>query len=236
MDHKLVQMNFKSDCEMKYEQGNKAEYYYELGIGFKITYSNGESEYYKENPLYLRREFIRYLLALLLIFSVLNAKEQNMSIYDFNVRDIDSKEISMSKYKGKVLLIVNVASECGFTPQYEGLEKLYQTYKEQDFMVLGFPSNQFASQEPTSDENIKFFCLETYDVHFDMFSKIDVNGENAAPLYKFLKKEQGGFLWIDSIKWNFTKFLVDSDGKIIDRYAPSTKPESIEDDIKKLLK
>ena len=165
----------------------------------------------------------------------LNAKEKNMSIYNFNVSDIDSKEISMSKYKGKVLLIVNVASECGFTPQYEGLEKLYQTYKEQGFMVLGFPSNQFAKQEPDSNEKIKFFCQGTYDVHFDMFSKIDVNGDNASPLYKFLKKEQGGFLWMDAIKWNFTKFLVDSKGNIVDRYAPSTKPESIEEDIKKLL-
>jgi len=158
-----------------------------------------------------------------------------MSIYDFNVVNIDGQEISMSKYKDKVLLIVNVASECGFTPQYEGLEKLYQTYKEQGFMVLGFPSNQFREQEPASNEKIKFFCQGTYDVHFDMFSKIDVNGDNASPLYKFLKKEQGGFLWIDSIKWNFTKFLVDSKGKIVDRYAPSTTPKSIEKDIKKLI-
>ena len=158
-----------------------------------------------------------------------------MSIYDFNVTTIDSKEISMSKYKGKVLLIVNVASECGFTPQYEGLEKLYQTYKEQGFMVLGFPSNQFAKQEPDSNEKIKFFCQGTYDVHFDMFSKIDVNGDEASPLYKFLKKEQGGFLGFDAIKWNFTKFLVDSKGDIVDRYAPYTKPESIDEDIKKLL-
>jgi len=166
----------------------------------------------------------------------LNAKANKMSIYDYNVIDIDANEISMSNYKGKVLLIVNVASECGFTPQYEGLEKLYQRYKEQGFMVLGFPSNQFAKQEPDSNEKIKFFCQGTYDVHFDMFSKIDVNGENASPLYKYLKKEQGGFLWIDSIKWNFTKFLVDSDGNVIERYAPSTKPKSIEKDITKLLK
>ena len=158
-----------------------------------------------------------------------------MSIYDFNVKDIDGKEISMSKYKGKVLLIVNVASECGFTPQYEGLERLYQTYKEQGFMVLGFPSNQFGKQEPNSNEKIKFFCQGTYDVHFDMFSKIDVNGDEVSPLYKFLKKEQGGFLGLDGIKWNFTKFLVDSQGNIVDRYAPSTKPENLKDDIEKLL-
>ena len=179
---------------------------------------------------------MKYLLIVVLIFMTLQAKGDSMSIYDFNVNDIDGKEISMSKYKEKVLLIVNVASECGFTPQYEGLEKLYQTYKEQGFMVLGFPSNQFGEQESASNEKIKFFCHGTYDVHFDMFSKIDVNGENATPLYKYLKKEQGGFLWIDSIKWNFTKFLVDSDGNIIERYAPSTKPQSIKDDIEKLLK
>lgn len=176
---------------------------------------------------------MKYLLILFLIFSTL--KGQNMSIYDFNVKDIDGKEISMSKYKGKVLLIVNVASECGFTPQYEGLERLYQTYKEQGFMVLGFPSNQFGKQEPNSNEKIKFFCQGTYDVHFDMFSKIDVNGDEVSPLYKFLKKEQGGFLGLDGIKWNFTKFLVDSQGNIVDRYAPSTKPENLKDDIEKLL-
>jgi len=159
-----------------------------------------------------------------------------MSIYDFKVKSIESKEISMSEYKGKVLLIVNVASECGFTPQYEGLEALYETYKDEGFMVLGFPSNQFGEQESGSNEKIKFFCQGTYDVHFDMFSKIDVNGENADPLYKFLKHEQGGFLWIDSIKWNFTKFLVDREGNIVDRYSPSTKPQSIKTDIEKLLK
>jgi len=177
---------------------------------------------------------MKSFLALLLILTVLNA-EKSMSIYDFNVKTIDSQEISMSKYKGKVLLIVNVASECGFTPQYAGLEKLYQTYKEEGFEVLGFPSNQFGKQEPESDEKIKFFCQGTYDVHFDMFSKIDVNGESAAPLYNYLKKEQGGLLWMDSIKWNFTKFLVDREGNIIDRYAPSTKPESIKENIEKLL-
>ena len=158
-----------------------------------------------------------------------------MSFYDFSVKNIDSKEISMSEYRGKVLLIVNVASECGFTPQYEGLEKLYQVYKEQGFEVLGFPSNQFGKQEPASNKKIKFFCQGTYDVHFDMFSKIDVNGENADPLYNYLKREQGGLLWMDSIKWNFTKFLVDREGNIVDRYAPSTKPASIKESIEKLL-
>jgi len=170
------------------------------------------------------------------MFLNIYAKDNAMGIYDFKVTTIDAQEISMSEYKGKVLLIVNVASECGFTPQYKGLEELYQTYKEQGFMVLSFPSNQFGEQEKGSDEKIKFFCQGTYDVHFDMFSKIDVNGENASPLYKYLKKEQGGFLWIDSIKWNFTKFLVDREGNIVDRFAPSTKPQSIKEDIEKLLK
>ncbi len=159
-----------------------------------------------------------------------------MCIYDFDVIDIDGKSISMSKYKGKVLLIVNVASECGFTPQYAGLEKLYEKYKDQGFEVLGFPCNQFREQEPKSEQEIKFFCQGTYDVHFDMFAKIDVNGENASPLYKFLKKEQGGFLWMDGIKWNFSKFLISRDGSVVERYAPMTKPEDIAEDIENLLK
>jgi len=159
-----------------------------------------------------------------------------MSIYELNISSIDAKEMSMSEYKKRVILIVNVASECGFTSQYEGLEKLYQEYKEQGFMVLGFPSNQFGEQEPASNEKIKFFCQETYDVHFDMFAKIDVNGESADPLYKFLKKKQGGFLGMDAIKWNFTKFLVDREGNVVSRYAPTTKPKSISLDIEKLLK
>ena len=154
---------------------------------------------------------------------------------DINVTTIDAKEISLSKYKGKVLLIVNVASECGFTPQYEGLEKLYQTYKDDGFMVLGFPSNQFGNQESGSDEEIKFFCQGTYDVHFDMFSKVEVNGDNASPLYNYLKTKQGGFLGMDSIKWNFTKFLVDREGNVVDRFSPSTKPKRLKDDIEKLL-
>ena len=159
-----------------------------------------------------------------------------MSIYNFNVKTIDEQEISMSKYKGKVLLIVNVASRCGFTSQYEGLEKLFEKYKSEDFMVLGFPSNQFANQEPQSNEEIKEFCSLTYDVKFDMFAKIDVNGENETPLYKFLKSSQKGILGTQDIKWNFTKFLVDKEGNVVDRFASTTTPESIEKDILKLLK
>ncbi|MBU0925842.1 glutathione peroxidase [bacterium] len=159
-----------------------------------------------------------------------------MSIYDFNVKTIDGEEISMSKYKGKVLLIVNVASKCGFTSQYEGLENLYEKYKNEDFMVLGFPSNQFANQEPESNEKIKEFCSLTYEVKFDMFAKIDVNGENESPLYTFLKSNQKGILGTENIKWNFTKFLVNKEGTIVDRYGSATTPESIDSDVKKLLK
>lgn len=163
------------------------------------------------------------------------AKDNNMNIYDFKVQDIDGKEVSLAKYKGKMLLIVNVASKCKFTSQYEGLEKLYQKYKSKGVMVLGFPSNQFSEQEPASNSKIKFFCTSNYDVHFDMFAKINVNGDNTAPLYAFLKKEQTGFLGTESIKWNFTKFLVSKEGKVLKRYGSSTKPKEISEDIEKLL-
>lgn len=157
-----------------------------------------------------------------------------MSIYDLMVKDIDGNEVSMSKYQGKTLLIVNVASKCGFTNQYEGLEELYETYKDKDFMVLGFPSNEFSKQEPGNEEEIKSFCSLTYDVKFDMFSKIEVNGDNQSPLYKYLKEQQGGLLG-NKIKWNFTKFLINKKGEVIDRYSPITKPLSIKQDIEKIL-
>ena len=180
--------------------------------------------------------FRKIIFLTMLFFSSIYAGENKMSIYDFNVKTIDGEEISMAKYKGKVLLIVNVASKCGFTSQYEGLEKLFEKYKNENFMILGFPSNQFANQEPATNERIKEFCSLTYDVKFDMFAKIDVNGENEAPLYKFLKSNQKGILGSENIKWNFTKFLVDKDGNIVDRFASTTTPESIEKDIIKLLK
>ncbi len=180
--------------------------------------------------------FYKIMLIVLLTFSSIIAKENKMSIYDFNVKTIDGEEVSMSKYKGKVLLIVNVASKCGFTSQYEGLENLFEKYKNEDFMVLGFPSNQFANQEPESNEKIKEFCSLTYEVKFDMFAKVDVNGENEAPLYKFLKSNQKGILGTENIKWNFTKFLVDKNGVIVDRFGSATSPESIEKDIIELLK
>ncbi len=177
----------------------------------------------------------RIILMFILSLSILIAKENKMSIYDFKVKDINSNEVSMSKYKGKVLLIVNVASKCGFTGQYEGLENLYKKYKNEDFMILGFPSNQFSNQEPGSNEEIKEFCTLTYGVDFDMFAKIDVNGDNEIPLYSYLKKEASGILGTEAIKWNFTKFLVNKEGKVVDRFGSTTTPASIEDDIKKLL-
>ncbi len=178
---------------------------------------------------------MKSIFVLLLFTCILSGKGGVMSIYDFSVQTIEGKELSMSHYKGKVLLIVNVASKCGFTPQYEGLEKLYQDHKDEGLMILGFPSNQFSEQEPASNSEIRFFCSSTYDVTFDMFAKIDVNGKHATPLYNYLKKEQSGFLWTEGIKWNFTKFLVDRSGKVIERYGSSTKPSEIEADIKKLL-
>jgi len=181
------------------------------------------------------RNLLTLLLSLFITTSLLNAEEQKMSIYDFNVTTIEDETISMSQYKGKVLLIVNVASECGFTPQYEGLEKIYEEYRDDGFMILGFPSNQFGKQEPKDEDEILFFCQGTYDVQFDMFSKIDVNGDNADPLYKYLKNEISGFMWTESIKWNFTKFLVDREGNVVERYGSSTKPESIKSDIEALL-
>ena len=177
----------------------------------------------------------KIILIFIISFSTLIAKENKMSIYDFKVKDINSNEVSMSKYKDKVLLIVNVASKCGFTGQYEGLENLYKKYKNEDFMILGFPSNQFSNQEPGTNEEIKEFCTLTYGVDFDMFAKVDVNGENEIPLYTYLKKEASGILGTEGIKWNFTKFLVNKEGKVVDRFGSTTTPASIEDDIKKLL-
>jgi glutathione peroxidase len=179
-------------------------------------------------------------VTLFLLFAAIGlraeSKEAPMSIYDFTVKNIQGEDVSLSRYRGKVLLIVNVASKCGFTPQYEGLEALYEKYRERGFMVLGFPSNQFAGQEPGSNEEIYAFCTRTYHVQFDMFAKIDVNGENAAPLYRYLKKEAIGFLGSESIKWNFTKFLVDRSGKVITRYGPAAKPDSITPEIEALMK
>lgn len=157
-----------------------------------------------------------------------------MSIYDFSAKTIQGEEKSLADYKGDAVLIVNTASKCGFTPQYKGLEELYQTYKDRGFVVLGFPCNQFNSQEPGTEEEISEFCQVNYGVSFPMFSKVDVNGENAHPIFKYLTSEEKGMVTKD-IKWNFTKFLVDKEGNVIDRFAPQTKPESIAKDIEKVL-
>lgn len=156
------------------------------------------------------------------------------SVYEYSVKDIDGKEISLSAFKGKVLLIVNVASQCGFTPQYKGLEQLFQDYKG-EVQVLGFPCNQFGKQEPGNAEEIKNFCSLNYDVKFPLFSKIDVNGKDASPLYEFLKAEKPGLLGSKAIKWNFTKFLVNRQGEVVKRYAPTDKPEDIKKDVDALL-
>lgn len=160
---------------------------------------------------------------------------RRMSIYQFKVKSIEGKEISLSDYEGKVMLIVNVASQCGFTPQYRGLESLHRKYQDQGLVVLGFPCNQFGLQEPGSEAAISSFCKLNYDVTFPMFAKIDVNGPKADPLYGFLKSEERGFLGTEAIKWNFTKFLVDRRGNVVKRFAPQVDPQSLKDDIKKLL-
>ena len=155
--------------------------------------------------------------------------------YDFTATDIDGQVHSLDEYRGKVLLVVNVASQCGFTPQYAGLEKLWRDYRDRGFAVLGFPCDQFGHQEPGDAEQIKNFCSLNYDVSFPLFAKVEVNGDAAHPLWKWLKDEKGGFLGIDAIKWNFSKFLVGRDGRVIKRYAPTDKPESISADIESAL-
>ena len=157
------------------------------------------------------------------------------TIHDFSARTMDGSEQSLADFKGKVLLVVNVASKCGFTPQYTGLEALYRKLAPQGFAVLGFPCDQFGHQEPGDEAAIRNFCSLTYDVTFPLFAKIEVNGEHAHPLYRFLKKEASGLLGSESIKWNFTKFLVDRNGDVVKRYAPTDKPENLEKDVVALL-
>ncbi|MBW4083425.1 glutathione peroxidase [Paenibacillus sp. S150] len=158
-----------------------------------------------------------------------------MSIYDFEANTLRGQEESLSKYKGKVLLVVNTASKCGFTPQYKGLQEVYDKFKDRGFEVLGFPSNQFAGQEPGESEDIAEFCEINYGVTFPMYEKIDVKGDEAHPLFKYLSKEAPGVLGSKSVKWNFTKFLVDQEGRVLKRFAPKTTPDQIEADIAKLL-
>ena len=157
------------------------------------------------------------------------------TIYDFSAKAITGEDVSLSDFRGKALLIVNTASKCGFTSQYDGLEKLHQDFAPRGFAVLGFPCNQFGAQEPGDEAEIRNFCSLTYHVTFPMFAKIDVNGAGAHPLYEFLKSEKAGLLGIEAIKWNFTKFLVDQQGRVVERYAPTTTPASLRGDIEALL-
>ncbi len=157
------------------------------------------------------------------------------SVYDFEVKTIDGKTTKLDKYRGQALLIVNTASKCGYTPQYTGLNQLHKKLSHQGFAVLGFPCNQFGGQEPGSDSDIAQFCDLSFKVEFPMFSKIQVNGQNEAPLYKFLKEQAPGILGTKAIKWNFTKFLIDKKGIVLERFAPTDKPEDIEVKIEKLL-
>lgn len=157
-----------------------------------------------------------------------------MTIYDFTVKDGKGNDVSLAEYKGKVLLIVNTATQCGFTPQYAGLQELYEEYKDRGFEILDFPCNQFGKQAPGTNDEIAEFCEGRFGITFPQFQKIDVNGDDAAPLYTWLKEQEGG-IFGDAIKWNFTKFLIDREGHVVDRFAPATAPKSIKDDIEKLL-
>ncbi len=158
-----------------------------------------------------------------------------MNIYNIKIKEMTGREIKLEEYKGKVLLIVNTATGCGFTPQYTGLQNLYNKYHEEGLEILDFPCNQFANQAPDSNEEIHAFCTGRFGITFKQFAKIDVNGKNASELYKYLKNSSSSILG-KSIKWNFTKFLVDREGNIVSRYAPTVKPEELEDKIKDLLK
>lgn len=158
-----------------------------------------------------------------------------MSIYDFTVKDAKGSDVRLSDYKGKVLLIVNTATGCGFTPQYEGLQTLYETYQAQGLEILDFPCNQFGHQAPGTEEEIVTFCKGRFGVTFRQFAKINVNGEDESPLYTYLKSQKGGVMG-SNIKWNFTKFLIDRDGNVVERYAPTVTPEKLENEIKELLK
>lgn len=157
-----------------------------------------------------------------------------MNVHEFNAKTITGEDKSLADYNGKALLIVNTASECGFTPQFEGLQELYEEIGNDNFEILGFPCNQFGGQDPGTDQDIASFCSANYGVSFPMFSKVDVKGDNVHPLFKYLTKEQKGLLTED-IKWNFTKFLIDKDGKVIDRFAPQKEPAKIKKEIEKLI-
>jgi glutathione peroxidase len=158
-----------------------------------------------------------------------------MNAYDFNATALDGQPVDLQRYRGKALLIVNTASACGFTPQYQGLEALQRRYSDEGLVVLGFPCNQFGHQEPGDEAAIGAFCEKNYGVTFPMFAKVDVNGDDAHPLFRFLKGEAPGVLGTEAVKWNFTKFLVNREGAVVTRYAPTTKPEDLGNDIEKVL-
>jgi len=183
----------------------------------------------------MKLKYLILSLSFFLILPGLYAENPKTDFYDFNANSIDGKTVSMKSYKGKVVLIVNTASKCGFTPQYEGLEALYKKYQDKGLVILGFPCNQFGGQEPGNESQILDFCKINYGVSFPLFSKIDVNGQNTHPLYVYLKTTLPGTLGND-IKWNFTKFLLDRKGKPIERYGSTVKPNEIIEDIEKLLK
>lgn len=164
------------------------------------------------------------------------AKTQIQSLFDFTVKDANNNDFPMNQLKGKATLIINVASKCGFTPQYKGLELLYKEYKSQGLNVIGFPCNQFGAQEPGNNQEIQQFCSLNYDVTFPIMSKVEVNGSNAAPIYEWMKASAPGILGTEAIKWNFTKFLIGKDGQVLGRYAPQTDPKEISMDIQKALK
>ncbi len=157
------------------------------------------------------------------------------SVYGFQVKNIHGQDVSLEAYRGKTLLIVNVASRCGFTPQYSGLEALYRKFKDRNFEILAFPCNQFGAQEPGTESEIETFCKTNYQVSFPLFAKVDVNGATAAPLYKYLKSEVPGLLGTEAVKWNFTKFLVGKDGHVLKRFAPTDSPEAIGKELEKIL-
>ena len=163
------------------------------------------------------------------------SQNEKTDLYSIQVKNAKGESVSLDQYKGKAVLVVNVASECGFTPQYEGLQKLYEQYQSKGLEILGFPCNQFGGQESGTNDEIQSFCTGRFGVRFPVFAKVDVNGENAAPLFQFLKKEAPGILGTEKIKWNFTKFLVSKDGKVLQRFAPIDKPESLTKEIEKAL-
>ncbi len=195
----------------------------------------------KENNAMLKNK-LKLAIAIIQLLMICNfafadEKEELMpnSVYDFTVTTIAGEEQNLADYKGKILLIVNSASKCGFTPQFEGLEELYQKFSGKGFEILGFPCNQFGGQDPGSEKEILEFCQVNYGVTFPMFSKIEVNGENTHPLYRYLKTAAPGILGSENIKWNFTKFLIDTNGKVLQRFASSTTPKDIEKHIIKLI-